>query len=249
MSQAMGRTIDLNCDVGEGIGHDAALIPLVSSANIACGAHAGSLSGMHEAIAIAREHGTAIGAHPGHRDLEHFGRREIPLSSDQATALVCEQVSFLEKTAGEPPHHIKLHGGLYHQVGRDDVLASAVASAVQAEWPQIVVVAMAGSVLAEIAQRQGLRVAREAFADRMYTKSGHLVPRSDAGASISDPRQASEQAVRLVAEQGVVIADGDTLPVHADTLCIHGDGENAIEIADAIRTALTQHSIVVRRFT
>ena len=245
MNHPTGRSIDLNCDVGEGMGQDARLIPLVSSANIACGAHAGSPSDMHEAIAIAREHGTAIGAHPGHRDRDHFGRREVSLSVNQATTLVCEQVSALEKIAGEPPHHIKLHGGLYHQVGRDRVLAEAVTSALHTDWPQVVVVAMAGSVLVDVAQAEGLRVAKEAFIDRRYASSGHLVSRSDAGGYISDALQAANQAVRLVNERSVRTADGGMLDVQADTLCIHGDGKNAVEITKAVVTAFRRHTISV----
>ena len=231
-------TIDLNCDLGEGGGHDAAIMPLVTSVNIACGAHAGDDRTMRETVALAVRHGVAIGAHPGHDDRVHFGRRELPLEPAAAAALVARQVAALVALAGDAVHHVKLHGALYHQVGRDAALAAAVAARLAAEWPRLVVVAAAGSVLAAVAREHGLTVAEEAFLDRRYADAGTLLPRSLAGAMIDDPAWAAAQAVGIVRDGRIATAAGGSLAIRADTLCVHGDGPDPVACLQAARAAL-----------
>lgn len=245
MTNQQRRTIDLNCDLGEGGPHDADLMPLVSSANIACGGHAGDAGTMAAAVVLARRHGVAIGAHPGHADREHFGRRELPITPDGAAALVIDQVAMLEAVAGEPPRHVKLHGGLYHQAGRDEAIGEAVVQAILARWPGMVLMAFAGSPLVAVARRRGLAVAEEAFLDRAYAPDSSLLPRSQSGAMIDDPREAAARAVRLVCEGVVEAIDGTLLPIAADTLCIHGDAIRSLAIATAVRDAFERAGILV----
>ena len=238
-------TIDLNCDLGEGAPHDAAVMPLVTSANIACGGHAGDEAMMAATVALARRHGSAIGAHPGHADRAHFGRRQLALTPDAAAAVVVEQVARLEAVAGGPPWHVKLHGGLYHQVAHDEPLARAVTAALADRWPGMILVAPAGSLLVAVARAAGLRVAEEAFVDRAYAADGSLVPRSEPAAIIADPRAAADRAVRLVREHAVPAIDGSLIRLRADTLCIHGDGPDPAAFAGAIREALAAAGIGV----
>jgi 5-oxoprolinase (ATP-hydrolysing) subunit A len=238
MTNQQRLTIDLNCDLGEGGPHDADLMPLVSSANIACGGHAGDASTMAAAVALARRHGVAIGGHPGHADREHFGRRELPITPTAAATLVIDQLAVLEAVAGEPPRHVKLHGGLYHQASRDEVLGEAIVKAILARWPRMVLVAFAGSPLVAVAHHHGLAVAAEVFLDRAYAADGSLLPRSQPGAMIDDPHEAAARAVRMVCEGVVEAIDGTLLPIAADTLCIHGDGPQAVAILTAARAAI-----------
>jgi 5-oxoprolinase (ATP-hydrolysing) subunit A len=245
MSGGERFAIDLNGDLGEGAAHDAALIPLVTSANIACGGHAGDDATMAATVALARQHGVAIGAHPGHADREHFGRREVVVTPDAAVALVVEQVERLATVAGEPPRHVKLHGGLYHQVARDGELAGAVVEAVARRWPGMIVFAPAGSRLVVVARTRGLAVAEEAFIDRAYGADGTLVLRSRPGAVVGDPHVVAERAVRLVREGIAETIDGGLIRVRADTLCIHGDGPDPVGLARAVRSALVAAGIRV----
>ncbi|MFM8414445.1 MAG: 5-oxoprolinase subunit PxpA [Planctomycetota bacterium] len=247
MKEALRREIDLNCDLGEGGPHDAAVMPLVTSANVACGGHAGDETTMAVAVGLARRHGVAIGAHPGHADRQHFGRRELPITPAAAARLVVEQVERLDAIAGEPPRHVKLHGGLYHQAARDVALGSAVADALVARWPALILVAPAASPLVAVARERGLEVAEEAFIDRGYTAAGRLVPRSQAGAVITAPQTAAARAVRLVRDGLVETRDGGDLALRADTLCIHGDGSDPAALAKAVREALAEVGIAVRR--
>jgi UPF0271 protein len=238
MTKQRRLAIDLNCDLGEGGPYDAELMRLVSSANIACGGHAGNAETMTAAVALARKQGVAIGAHPGHADREHFGRRELPITPVEAAALVTDQVAALEAVAGEPPRHIKLHGGLYHQAGRDVALGEAIVRAIVARWPRAVLIAFAGSPLVAVARSRGLTVAEEAFIDRGYAADGSLVPRGQPAAMIANPSQAAGRAVRMVCDGVVEAIDGTLLPIAADTLCIHGDGPEAVAMLAAARAAV-----------
>jgi 5-oxoprolinase (ATP-hydrolysing) subunit A len=242
----VGRlTIDLNCDLGEGAAHDAAVMPLFSSANIACGGHAGDDATMAATVALARRHGAAIGAHPGHADREHFGRREPAITPAAAAGLVVEQMARLEAVAGTAPRHVKLHGGLYHQAARDELLAAAVSEAIAVRWPGMILVAPAGSRLVVVARARGLAVAEEAFIDRAYAADGTLLPRSQPGAMIADAASAAARAVRLAREGVVEASDGATVAIRADTLCIHGDGPDPVSLATAVRAALAVAGITV----
>jgi KipI family sensor histidine kinase inhibitor len=238
-------TIDLNCDLGEGAGHDEAMVPLVTSVNIACGGHAGDEATMRRVALLARRHGVAVGAHPGHADRASFGRREWPIAPEAAADLVAEQVARLRSVAG-PLAHVKLHGGLYHQAGRDRQLAEAIAARLVREHPGILVVAAAGSVLAAVARGQGLPVAEEAFADRAYGDDGRLVPRTAAGAVIADPAAVAAQAVMIAAEGRVTTASGRDDPLRADTLCVHGDGPDPVACLQAIHAAFARAGIALR---
>lgn len=203
---------------------------------------------MAATVALARRHGVAIGAHPGHADPGHFGRRLLAITPEAAAALVVEQVVRLAAVAGEQPRHLKLHGGLYHQAAREESLATAVAGAIVARWPSMIVIAPAGSRLVTVARGRGLAVAQEAFIDRAYAPDGTLVPRSELGAVIADPRVAAERAVRLVEEGVVEAADGELIRLRADTLCIHGDGPDPVGLARAVRESLARRGIRVAAF-
>ena len=246
MTDRVATVIDLNCDLGEGGGHDAALMPFVSSVNVACGGHAGDVETMVRTVRLARQHGLAVGAHPGHRDRDHFGRRELPLPPDAVEDLIVGQIAALADVLGEPPRHVKLHGGLYHQVGRDPELAARFCDAVATRWPAMIVVAAAGSTLAAVVRSAGRPLAAEAFLDRAYLPTGGLVPRSLPGAVITDARAAADRAVRLARAGDVEAIDGSLLPVRPDTLCLHGDGVDPVGFARAVRTALAEAGVGIR---
>jgi len=240
------HAIDLNCDLGEGGGHDAELMRLVSSANVATGSHAGGGPLVEATVRQAIAHGVAVGAHPGHADREHFGRRELPLTPDQAATTIDAQIATVARVAGPALHHVKLHGGLYHQVGRDPVLAEAVAGMLAARWPGLFVYAAAGSRFAAVARAHGLDVVDEAFCDRRYRADGTLVPRGSPTACIDDAAAAADGAVRLAAQGSIRADDGSDLVLHAGTLCVHGDGPAAVAIARAVRRGLSAAGIRVR---
>ncbi len=246
-------TIDLNADVGEGCGSDAELVPLVSSVNIACGAHAGDESSMLGALRLAVRHGAAIGAHPGFADREHFGRREIAVDPEEAAALVTGQARILQALAGRlgaAVGHVKLHGALYNMASRDGALAAAIARALarDAHGPDSgwVLVALAGSALAQEGRRQGLRVLGEAFADRAYRADATLVPRGEPGSVIGDESAAARQALQIAREGSVVARGGEVIPIDADTICIHGDSPGAAGLARGIRREFEAAGIAVR---
>jgi 5-oxoprolinase (ATP-hydrolysing) subunit A len=247
-------SIDLNADVGEGCGHDGELVPLVTSVNIACGAHAGDLETMRLTVALALRHGVSIGAHPGFADREHFGRREIPIEPGRAKALILEQVAALEAVAsglGARVGHVKLHGALYNMASRDRALAAAVVDALLEEapssGPKRALFALAGSELHALARSRGLRVLGEAFADRTYRRDGTLTPRSDPGAVIGDEDAAVRQALRLAAEGTVLAADGSVVAIDAETICLHGDSPHSVQFARSIRAGFAAAKIGLRR--
>ncbi|MEZ5413630.1 MAG: 5-oxoprolinase subunit PxpA [Opitutaceae bacterium] len=233
--------IDLNCDLGEGAGHDVELMPLVTSANIACGAHAGDETTMRATVGLAMEHGVAIGAHPGFPDREQFGRRERAVSPEQIGDWVREQTQALialAQEAGARVSHVKPHGALYNMAARDFVMAEAVAAAVKACDERLVLVGLAGSELPAAGQRAGLRVAHEVFADRAYHRDGTLVARADPDALIADAVMAAQRMVELLRTGKVRSVDGCEVVLPADTICVHGDGGNAVHFARELRRAL-----------
>ncbi len=240
------KRIDLNCDLGEGAGHDAELMPLITSANIACGAHAGDRSTMIETVKLALAHGVAIGAHPGYFDLENFGRRERSITPEEAARIVVMQVEQLSEIAGAKLRHVKLHGALYNQVSADAALAEGVATELARLWPNLILYALSGSVLTRSARVRGLRVAEEVFADRTYQREGQLTQRSQPNALITDESVAVAQVMRMV-QQGVVRAtEGSDWPIRADTVCVHGDGVHAVAFARRLRDELTAAGVVLR---
>lgn len=243
--------VDLNCDLGEGAGQDAGLMPLITSANIACGGHAGDASTMRDTIMLALEHGVAIGAHPGFADREHFGRRELAVPAEEVRALVIAQTRALQHLAescGGRVGHVKPHGALYNMAARDVVLARAVAEGVRECGRELVLFALAGSAGARVAEEMGLRVAHEVFADRTYQADGSLTLRTRADALIDDEDEAVEQALRLVQEGRVRATSGTDVTVRADTLCLHGDGAHAVDFARRIRRAYEMAAVEVRAF-
>jgi UPF0271 protein len=247
------RTIDLNCDLGEsfgayGMGDDAGVLPYVTSANVACGAHAGDPSVMRRTVAAALEHGVAIGAHPGLPDLAGFGRREMRISPQEAYDLVVYQVGALAAfaaAAGTALGHVKPHGALYNMACADAALAEPIARAVHDVDARLILFGMPGSELQRAAEGAGLRFAREAFADRAYTARGSLVPRGTPGAVIDDPDQAVRRAVLIATEQRVRTADGGELRLEADTLCVHGDRADAARFARMLREGLERGGVRV----
>ena len=242
------KRIDLNCDLGEGAGIEAEVMPGITSANIACGAHAGDDATMRRVAELAGSHGVNVGAHPGFADRENFGRVERPVAGTEAAQLVLEQLERWAAVTGRVPAHVKLHGALYHQVAREPELAEAVATALVRDWPQAAVYAPAGSALARIARARGLRVAEEVFADRSYRADGTLRPRSEPGATIADVARASSQARQLALTGKATAADGSGVALRADTLCLHGDGPEAVALARRLREDLTAAGVVVRAF-
>jgi UPF0271 protein len=250
------KRVDLNADVGEGSGSDAELVPLVSSVNIACGAHAGDLTTMRHAVELAIGSGAAIGAHPGFADRANFGRVDVALPPGRAGELVVDQVALLEGVAlelGTRVGHVKLHGALYNMAARDAALAGeiagALARAARGPGPRWTLVGLAGSKLIAAGRAAGLRVRGEAFIDRAYRPDGSLVPRSEPGSLISEPAAAVRQALKIASEGRVAARDGTEIPIEADTLCIHGDSPGAVEFARSVRAALAASGIAVGHWT
>ncbi|RTG98600.1 LamB/YcsF family protein [Thermus scotoductus] len=248
--------VDLNVDAGESYGaftygHDREIFPLVTSVNLACGFHGGSPTRIREAVALAKAHGVAVGAHPGFPDLVGFGRRDMALSPEEVYADVLYQIGALYaflKTEGLSLHHVKPHGALYLRACRDRETARAIAEAVKAFDPEVPLVVLPGTVYEEEARRAGLRVVLEAFPERAYLRNGQLAPRSLPGSWISDPKEAARRALRMVLEGKVEALDGGEVEVRAETLCIHGDNPNAPEVALAVRRALEEAGIEVKPF-
>jgi UPF0271 protein len=248
------HTIDLNCDCGESygpwtIGDDAAILDHVTSANIACGGHAGDPLVMRRTVALACARGVAIGAHPGYPDLQGFGRRSLGLSPDEAYAWVLAQIGALAaivRAEGAQLVHVKPHGALYNDAARDPVLAQAIARAVASFDPALTLVGLAGSQLIVAGQAAGLPVAREAFADRAYEADGSLRDRRLPGALIHDEQAALAQAISIARDGAVSAYSGEQVAVHAETLCLHGDAPGAAARAARLRSGLAEARIAVR---
>ncbi|MBB5206697.1 5-oxoprolinase subunit PxpA [Chiayiivirga flava] len=234
-------SIDFNCDLGEGVGDDAALMPHISSASIACGWHAGDAQTMRRTVALCIAHGVAIGAHPSLADREHFGRRALPTTPDEAYALTLYQVGALSAfvhAAGARLHHVKPHGALYTMAARDAALADAIARAVRDVDPRLLLYGLAGSALCAAGERLGLRVAQEAFAERRYERDGNLVARSEPDAVIHDVDLAAQQVASMLRARCVTARSGEQVPLRADTICLHGDRPDAPQFAAALRGAI-----------
>ncbi len=248
--------IDLNSDVGEGFGAwappaDDALIPLVSSANIACGFHASDPALMRRTVRLARTHAVAVGAHPSFPDRVGFGRRMLAATPQQIEDDVVYQVGALLgccRAEGVPLVHVKPHGALYDAAARDPAVARAIVAAVRAVDASLWLVGLAGSALAREARAAGLRCAEEAFADRGYARDGTLLPRGAPGALVTDPAAVAERVSRLAREGIVRAADGTDLQVVAGTICVHGDTPGAVDVARAIRARLDRDGVAVRSF-
>ena len=242
------RTIDLNCDMGEGCGNDAVLLEYVSSANIACGFHAGDADTMRRTAEMAVAKGVAIGAHPSFPDRKNFGRTNMNLSADEVVDIVSEQITATNSVCqelGAILNHVKPHGALYNMAAKDASLAEAIARAVKNLDADLIVYGLSSSHLITEAQKLGLKTASEVFADRTYTAEGTLTPRSQANALIKDADESINQVVQMINKGVVTATNGDDVAINAETVCIHGDGPHAVEFARAIRTRLEQEGIKV----
>ena len=249
----MTTTIDLNCDMGESfgawtMGQDADVLAHVSSANIACGFHAGDPQTMHRTVAAAVAHGVAVGAHPSLPDLAGFGRREMRVSADETYAMTLYQIGALAaiaRAAGTSLRHVKPHGALYNMAAKDPALADAIASAVRDFDSALTLVGLAGSELTRAGERAGLAVAHEAFADRRYEDDGTLTPRSVAGAVIDDIDAAVAQALAIATRGETTTRQGSTLRIRAQTICVHGDRPDAATFARRLHEALRDGGVVI----
>lgn len=249
--------IDINSDVGESfgswtIGADAELFPLISSANVACGFHAGDPRVMERTVNTLAELGVAIGAHPGFRDLVGFGRRDMHLAPDELRTDVMYQIGALKafcEAVGVPLHHVKPHGAMYNMAAKDEAMASAIAQGIIGAAPEALVYAQDGSALARAADNAGLRVAYEVFADRAYLADGRLAPRSRPDAMLHDPLEVSDRVIRMTRGEAIPTVDGGPIVVRADTVCIHSDTPAAVAMAQALRGALDAAGIAVRPTT
>jgi UPF0271 protein len=236
--------IDLNCDMGENIGDDEDILPYITSANIACGFHAGDEKSMQTTIRLAKRHGVAIGAHPSWKDTENFGRREMSLLPDEVEALILYQIGALAamaKSEGVEIRHIKPHGALYNQAAKDRLLASAITRAIKRFSRDLILVGLAGSSLVEAGLDLGLSVANEGFPDRNYNPDGTLVSRKQSNAILQSPEDVALHAVEL-AQNGIDFAGQH---VRLDTLCLHGDHPHAAQNAKQVRDALEKSGIEI----
>jgi UPF0271 protein len=249
-------TVDLNSDLGENtpdrpVSDDAAMLAVVSSANVSCGFHAGSPEGIRETVLAASRAGVAIGAHPGYRDYENFGRERLDLPAATLQAHVEYQLGAvwaLARSVGDDVVYVKPHGALYNTMAVDEGVAAVVVAAVKAVDPSLVLLGLAGGVALDVADRAGLATAAEAFADRAYTPGGQLVSRKEPGAVLHDADLVARRMVRLV-EDGVVEAvEGTDVPVRAQSLCVHGDSPGAVRMASAVRAALTGAGVQIAPF-
>jgi UPF0271 protein len=245
------RVVDLNADVGESESPgpvDADLMRSVTSANVACGVHAGNAEVMGATVRLALRHGVAVGAHPSLDDRPHFGRRELPVTDEEVDLLIRTQVRTLAEIAlraGARLRHVKPHGALYNMAARDPRLATAIASAVAQVDPELALVGLSGSALIAAGRAAGLITVSEAFADRGYLADGSLAPRSAPDAVLHDPDTVAERAVAMVRTQHVIASDGAQVPLMIETLCIHSDTPGAPALAQRVRAALEAAGIVV----
>ncbi len=242
-------TIDLNCDMAEGIGNEAELMPWISSANIACGYHAGNEELMKYTIELCQKYNVAVGAHPSFPDRENFGRTNMNLPTDKVYQLVAEQLQIIHKIAqqqGAQLHHVKPHGALYNMAAKDPVLARAIAKAVKDFDDRLIFYGLSQSVMIDEAQKLNLKTAQEVFADRTYQPDGSLTPRTQPNALITDESKALQQAIRLAKENRVASISGKQISLKADTICLHGDGAHAVAFAKLIHAQMISEKIGIK---
>jgi 5-oxoprolinase (ATP-hydrolysing) subunit A len=243
------HTIDLNCDMGEGMGTDAAMVPYITSASIACGGHYGDVQTIAAAIQLCNQYGVAVGAHPSYPDTINFGRHSLALPMDGLLQSLFEQISLFQSVCGMlgvTMHHIKPHGALYNDMANDKALATAFAQWVRQHWPPTVVYMLSGSPGSTILQQHGLTVAQEAFADRTYTDAGTLTPRSQPQALHGTAAAAVAQVLNMVHRQRVQSTGGQWLPLVAETICLHSDTPGAADMAATLHGQLTAAGISIK---
>jgi UPF0271 protein len=242
-------TIDINCDMGEGIGNDDAIMPFISSANIACGYHAGDEDTMRKTVELAIKNNVAIGAHPSFFDRKNFGRTEMNLAGDEIYDLVLLQLRTIDKIINEKNaklHHVKPHGALYNMSARNSRIAQAIAQAVKDFDENLILFGLSGSISISVAEGMSLKTGSEVFADRTYQDDASLTPRSESNALIEDEEQMLRQALQMVKDKSVMSVAGKKIPIVADTICIHGDGKHAIRFAKAINEQLALKGIEIK---
>lgn len=246
----MTHSIDLNCDVGEGVGNEAGLFPLISSCNIACGGHAGDPDLMRSLIRLAMDHGLKIGAHPSYPDREHFGRRSMELPENELHESLGRQLDAMHGAlgaCGARLHHIKAHGALYNDLAFKPALAKQYLDFLDPYRGQVILFSLYGSIFSELARLRGFEVWEEGFADRAYRCDGSLVPRSRDGAMLQLPEQVLEQIIAMVREERVACEEGWFHPMKVDTVCVHGDTPKALEILTYLSRKLANASIHIGR--
>lgn len=249
--------VDLNSDMGEGfgayrMGDDAAILEIVTSANVACGMHAGDPEIMAKTFALAKARGVAVGAHPGFPDMWGFGRRAIPFTHGEIERLVAYQIGAaqaLSRYSDHPITYVKAHGALGNLTQTDEAVAKAIARAIKAVDPSLICMTFAGAVMERVASEMGLAVRREVFADRAYTEEGTLVHRSVPGAVLHDGDEAAARMLRMVQAGAIESVSGKLLPVQIDTICVHSDTPGAIQMAAKVRRTLEGAGVVVKSFS
>lgn len=248
--------IDLNCDMGESfgvykLGYDEAAMPLIASANIACGFHASDPENMVKTVRLAKQYGAAVGAHPSYPDLAGFGRRFMAASPEEVYADVLYQIGALWavcRSEGMTLQHVKPHGALYNAASENVAIGIAIAEAIKAIDPKIYMVCLGNSVMTDAARQVGVAYVEEAFADRAYTNDGHLVSRKLPGSVIHDPETVAERVLSMVKDKTVLSIDNKPVPIKADTICVHGDTPGAVDMIKTIRRRFEQEGICVRPF-
>jgi len=244
----MKQWVDLNCDLGEGCTTDEAIMPFISSANIACGFHAGDEATINKTLSLAKAFQVAVGAHPSYPDRENFGRKEMDLPVHEIMSLVIEQVRLVESLAaatGLTLHHVKPHGALYNKAAKDEATAIAIAEAVYSIDPSLILFGLANSESGKAAKKLGLPFYNEVFADRTYTDQGQLTPRTEANAMITTDEEAIQQVMQMLQEETVTSTNGKIISIQADTICIHGDGEHAVSFAKHINAMIKSSNIKI----
>ncbi|MGM8215448.1 5-oxoprolinase subunit PxpA [Bacillaceae bacterium W0354] len=242
----MAKRVDLNCDMGEGFGTDEQIMPFITSANIACGGHFGNEKTMEQAVILAKKNQVAIGAHPSFPDQEGFGRKMINLSLDQIYMTVVEQIKALQNVCNRnhvEMQHVKPHGALYNLAARNKQVAEVIVNAVYDCHPDLILFGLSGSELIKVAKTKGLKVASEVFADRTYQVDGTLTPRTESSALIDDVDDAIKQVEQMVKEGKVKAVTGEWVDISADTICIHGDNDQAVDFSKKVNEALKNSRI------
>ncbi|MBX2947566.1 MAG: LamB/YcsF family protein [Cyclobacteriaceae bacterium] len=236
-------TIDLNCDMGEGMMNDAAIMPHISSANIACGYHAGDEATIRKTIDLCLKYNVAIGVHPGFNDKLNFGRVPVRWTLDELYQLVWKQLEIMDTICKEKQaklHHVKPHGALYNMAAKDNAMSRTIAQAVKDFNPNLVYYGLSGSIMISEARALGLKTMHEVFADRTYQDDGTLTPRSQVKALIEKSEDAINQVLQMLMENSVKTITGEVIPIKADTICIHGDGKHAVEFTRQLHKILTK---------
>ncbi|MEE3608984.1 5-oxoprolinase subunit PxpA [Avibacterium paragallinarum] len=241
--------VDLNVDLAEGCGNDQRLLQLVTSANVACGLHAGDFNEMRKAIRWAKENNVRVGAHPSFPDRENFGRTNMQLSDEELKACLLYQLGAIKalcEAENVPLSYVKPHGALYNQAAKEESLATLIVKTIKAFDSELKLMGLSGSLMLNVAEQQGLGTISEVFADRHYLADGSLVPRSRADAMVESDEEAINQVLQMVLNGTVHSVDGVEVAINVDSICLHGDGEHAISFADKIRQALIQRGIQLK---